>query len=61
MSARSFLDTNILVYTDDSDSPEKQQRALDIYTECRQRRHVEKLEIFVQPHECECTTPARRW
>lgn len=38
MSARSFLDTNILVYTDDSDSPEKQQRALDIYTDCRQRR-----------------------
>jgi predicted nucleic acid-binding protein len=26
MSARSFLDTNVLVYTDDTDSPDKQHR-----------------------------------
>ena len=30
MSARSFLDTNVLVYTDDHDSPGKQARALEI-------------------------------
>ena len=28
MSERSFLDTNVLVYTDDRDSPEKQRAAL---------------------------------
>lgn len=38
MSARSFLDTNILVYTDDGDSPAKQQRAIDLYADCRERR-----------------------
>jgi predicted nucleic acid-binding protein len=36
MSARSFLDSNILVYTDDADAPEKQSKALEI---------VEGLEI----------------
>jgi predicted nucleic acid-binding protein len=30
MSDRSFIDTNILVYTDDQDAPEKQQVALDL-------------------------------
>jgi len=36
MSAgRSFLDTNVLVYTDDQDSPEKQRRALEIFADCR--------------------------
>jgi predicted nucleic acid-binding protein len=30
MSERSFIDTDILVYTDDQDSPEKQQIALDL-------------------------------
>jgi predicted nucleic acid-binding protein len=38
MSARSFLDTNVLVYTDDQDSPEKQRRALDLVSECRRTR-----------------------
>jgi len=38
MSARSFLDTNILVYTDDADSPEKQSRALEIVEQCRSER-----------------------
>jgi len=38
MSARSFLDTNILVYTDDADSPAKQRLAIDLYAECRERR-----------------------
>jgi predicted nucleic acid-binding protein len=35
MSARSFLDTNILVYTDDTGAPEKQIRALDLVERCR--------------------------
>lgn len=30
MSARSFIDTNVLVYTDDADSPGKRQAALDL-------------------------------
>ncbi len=30
MKERSFLDTNVLVYTDDADSPKKQQRALSL-------------------------------
>jgi len=38
MNGRSFLDTNVLVYTDDQDSPEKQRRALELVSECRQRR-----------------------
>ena len=35
MSARNFLDTNVLVYTDDGDAPEKKERAIALYTECR--------------------------
>jgi predicted nucleic acid-binding protein len=38
MSDRSFLDTNILVYTDDNDSREKKGRALEIYVDCLRRR-----------------------
>ena len=34
---RSFLDTNVLVYTDDTDAPAKQHRALDLVAECRRR------------------------
>jgi predicted nucleic acid-binding protein len=30
MSARSFLDTNVLVYTDDHDDPGRQEIALDL-------------------------------
>ncbi len=30
MSARSFFDTNILVYTDDKSAPTRQRRALDL-------------------------------
>ena len=30
MSVRSFLDTNVLVYTDDGDAPRKQETALDL-------------------------------
>ncbi|MBI4419268.1 MAG: PIN domain-containing protein [Gemmatimonadetes bacterium] len=35
MSARSFLDTNVLLYTDDHDAPAKRARAQDLYAECR--------------------------
>jgi len=38
MSARSFLDTNVLVYTDDADSPDKQRQAIDLCADCRARR-----------------------
>lgn len=31
MSERSFFDTNILLYTDDHDSPAKQKVAIDLY------------------------------
>jgi predicted nucleic acid-binding protein len=35
MSARSFFDTNVLVYADDKGSPAKQRRALDLVAEHR--------------------------
>ena len=39
MKGRSFLDTNILVYTDDEDAPEKKRRALDLFADCRRKGH----------------------
>jgi predicted nucleic acid-binding protein len=38
MSARDFFDANILVYTDDADSPAKQALALDLIAEARANR-----------------------
>lgn len=35
MSVRSFLDTNVLVYTDDHDAPQKQRLALELVAEHR--------------------------
>ena len=35
MSVRSFLDTNVLVYTDDKQAPAKQRRALELVAEHR--------------------------
>lgn len=35
MSARSFFDTNVLVYADDQAEPSKQRRALDLIAEHR--------------------------
>jgi len=35
MNARSFFDTNVLVYTDDKAAPAKQRRALDLVAEHR--------------------------
>lgn len=38
MSARSFLDSNVLVYTDDQDSPEKRAIATDLVEQCHRER-----------------------
>ncbi len=38
MSARSFLDTNVLLYTDDHDAPGKQKLALSLIERCREDR-----------------------
>lgn len=38
MSARSFFDTNVLVYADDRAAPAKQRRALDLVAEHRRAR-----------------------
>ena len=38
MSARSFFDTNILIYTDDKSASAKQQRALGLVAEYRRAR-----------------------
>jgi predicted nucleic acid-binding protein len=35
MAARSFFDTNVLIYTDDKAAPAKQRRALDLVAEHR--------------------------
>lgn len=39
MNVRSFIDTNILVYTDDHDALEKQKRALDLVEQARLSRN----------------------
>jgi predicted nucleic acid-binding protein len=38
MAARSFFDTNVLVYADDRAAPVKQRRALDLIAEHRRAR-----------------------
>jgi predicted nucleic acid-binding protein len=38
MRARSFFDTNVLVYSDDKAAPAKQRRALDLIAEHRRAR-----------------------
>lgn len=38
MSARSFFDTNVLVYADDKAAPAKQRRALELVAEHRRAR-----------------------
>jgi predicted nucleic acid-binding protein len=35
MAARSFFDTNVLVYADDQSAPAKQRRALELFAEHR--------------------------
>jgi predicted nucleic acid-binding protein len=47
MSARSFFDTNILLYTDDRANPAKQGRALDLLAEHRrQQTGVVSLQVL---------------
>jgi predicted nucleic acid-binding protein len=38
MSVRSFLDTNVLIYTDDKAFPAKQRRAMELLAEHRRER-----------------------
>jgi predicted nucleic acid-binding protein len=38
MPARSFFDTNILIYADDKDAPAKQRKALNLIAEHRRTR-----------------------
>jgi len=38
MAGRSFLDSNVLIYTDDASSPAKQRAALELIARCRRRR-----------------------
>jgi predicted nucleic acid-binding protein len=38
MSARSFFDTNVLIYADDKSTPAKQRRALELLAEHRRSR-----------------------
>jgi len=40
MSGRSFFDTNVLVYTDDQDAPDKRDRATALYEECHGSRQA---------------------
>jgi predicted nucleic acid-binding protein len=38
MPERSFLDSNVLIYTDDASSPAKHRTALDLIARCRRQR-----------------------
>ena len=40
MSGRSFFDTNVLVYTDDQDSPQKKERAVELYEASHRARQA---------------------
>lgn len=47
MSVRSFLDTNVLVYTDSHSTPAKQEIALTLIAECRAtNRGVVSLQVL---------------
>lgn len=47
MSVRSFLDTNVLSYTDDSGAPEKQAIALDLIERCNaEKRGVVSTQVL---------------
>ena len=47
MSVRSFLDTNVLVYTDDKASPSKQGCAIDLLAQhMRERTGVVSLQVL---------------
>ncbi len=47
MSVRSFFDTNVLVYTDDSAAPAKRRRAIELVTEHRaEKTGVVSLQVL---------------
>ncbi len=47
MAERSFLDSNVLIYTDDSSSPAKQRAALQLVARCRRQRNgVVSLQVL---------------
>jgi len=47
MSARSFFDTNVIIYTDDKTAPAKQRRALELLAEHRRvRTGVVSLQVL---------------
>jgi predicted nucleic acid-binding protein len=47
MRDRSFLDSNVLIYTDDASSPAKQRTALELVARCRRRREgVVSLQVL---------------
>lgn len=47
MPDRSFLDSNVLIYTDDASSPGKQRTALDLVAACRRRNEgVVSLQVL---------------
>src|SRR5579864_4369661 len=47
MSARSFFDTNVLIYVDDDADPVKQKLATELFTEHRrQRSGVVSLQVL---------------
>ncbi len=55
MNERSFLDTNILIYTDDQDAPKKQQQALNLIEQVR-RQNVGVLSTQVLQEYYAATT-----
>ncbi len=47
MSARTFFDSNVLVYTDDASAPAKQKRALELFGELdREGNAVVSLQVL---------------
>ena len=47
MTGLAFFDTNVLVYADDSSSPEKQERAITLFAEhLRRRTAVVSLQVL---------------
>jgi predicted nucleic acid-binding protein len=47
MAERSFLDSNVLIYTDDGSSPAKQRTAIQLIARCRRQRNgVVSLQVL---------------
>ncbi len=65
MPGRSFLDANVLVYTDDAGSPEKQAAAVDLVARCRRSREgvvsTQVLQEYFVAATQEARESIRRW